>query len=836
MSRFNGFLRWASSILIVGALAFTLGGCEGSDGAAGAAGAPGATGADGPPGPPGPPGPLPDAIVAAIDSAEIESCSTCHGGVGDGHQAIYNKYSDTSTLEMLFTNLGVVANVAGGFDLTLDFSITSNNIPYLDPIGNFDTTAFYVVEYDSTAGEFYNSVGGFAFGLSASNAVSNGDGTYTLTENVAVDPTAFGGGAIVGRIANGPLDIEERQAGKRITMYEDYASASWPIGDYAASQSAANVEACESCHGAPYRKHGSYPGLIDDQNTPAFAMCRGCHNNSANGGHPEWQFMVDDPFSWATGADPTAAQAARYGYERTIQQDVHMSHALEFPYPQSMANCATCHGQMFDDAGAAIPGTDKLAQVLDNSNFQMATCQGCHVIEGIDASPEYGVEAEGTYYQPHRAPSFGYLWRRNGDLSFHESLVDPDCTACHGNVAVGAPAFTAYHSGYDELIYDNLGNRYADDYTVSIDNVTYDAVSSELTVEYSASDAAIVPELLVSFYGWDTKDFLVPSHWRDVDRNRFEYAPGDVTPLFTEDALSLAPNWIVTANLSAYVAALTDDIPTLIANGDVTKIEVTLTPELVVGGEEVGLTAVTQTFDLDTSSMIDNYFKGVNAIADYKKCNDCHDQLGVMFHSGSGRGGEMTMCRNCHASTNGGSHLEMQSRSIEGYVHAIHSFQDFDLQGGRSPGIFDAFDPVFAKRYDMHIEHAFPYFTALACEACHEPGTYNVPDQSKSMPGLMSDSWMLNTWYSIVPNGQPNAGAAIENAAGRNIGFVPEYVAGPASKACGGCHRAELINEDKAGDLAAFNAHTNAFGTLVENDVDDVVLFGIIDKIMTWFE
>jgi len=44
MSRFNGFLRWASSILVVCALAFTLGGCEGSDGTAGAAGAAGPAG------------------------------------------------------------------------------------------------------------------------------------------------------------------------------------------------------------------------------------------------------------------------------------------------------------------------------------------------------------------------------------------------------------------------------------------------------------------------------------------------------------------------------------------------------------------------------------------------------------------------------------------------------------------------------------------------------------------------------------------------------------------------------------------------------------------------
>ena len=41
---------------------------------------------------------------------------------------------------------------------------------------------------------------------------------------------------------------------------------------------------------------------------------------------------------------------------------------------------------------------------------------------------------------------------------------------------------------------------------------------------------------------------------------------------------------------------------------------------------------------------------------------------------------------------------------------------------------------------------------------------------------------------------------------------------------------------DAAGELASFNAHTDAFGTLVENDPDDQILFGIIDKIMSMFE
>ncbi len=39
---------------------------------------------------------------------------------------------------------------------------------------------------------------------------------------------------------------------------------------------------------------------------------------------------------------------------------------------------------------------------------------------------------------------------------------------------------------------------------------------------------------------------------------------------------------------------------------------------------------------------------------------------------------------------------------------------------------------------------------------------------------------------------------------------------GPASKACGGCHRAALINEDNAGGLAVLNQHFAQGGYLIE--------------------
>ena len=43
-----------------------------------------------------------------------------------------------------------------------------------------------------------------------------------------------------------------------------------------------------------------------------------------------------------------AEQEKQYAYKTTLMNDVHMSHAMEFPYPQSMSSCVTCHAGKLD--------------------------------------------------------------------------------------------------------------------------------------------------------------------------------------------------------------------------------------------------------------------------------------------------------------------------------------------------------------------------------------------------------------------------------------------------------------------------------------------------------
>ena len=129
-----------------------------------------------------------------------------------------------------------------------------------------------------------------------------------------------------------------------------------------------------------------------------FYTCKACHLDNGKGGHFEWQLLVDDP---ALAADflagkvkLTAEQEAKYGYKTTLMNDVHMSHSMEFPYPQSMANCVTCH-------------EGKLDRVLSDANFKIETCKSCHPVTGAKAAAS-GRSAGMGYHQArtedHRAP------------------------------------------------------------------------------------------------------------------------------------------------------------------------------------------------------------------------------------------------------------------------------------------------------------------------------------------------------------------------------------------------------------------------------------------------
>jgi OmcA/MtrC family decaheme c-type cytochrome len=763
-------------------------GPAGSTGPAGPAGPAGATGPAGPAGVPG-------ASVSLV--AEPESCATCHHEAGAEHQAVYDDYVDESNLELTIDSVST-----SGSTSTMKFTIRARAggvgvfMPYIDEDGlpSLEQKRFYTVTYDSTTRTFDNSA-------SFSNIISLGNGKYSATStDISYKPEASNGLAY-GYIADEQLDAA---TGGRVRLYEDMASSAIAFGDVNTYESAAVVSGCEKCHGTPYAKHGYREAVVEGISD--FASCKVCHYDTRNGGHEDWQIFVNDPARFAeihAGDELTPEEEAQYAYKANIMNDVHMSHGMEFPYPQSISNCVTCH-------------EGKLDVVLSDANFKIETCKSCHPVTGaLELDPE-DEEGEDTLYD---TTEFALETILPSPIHDAMDLDTTDCASCHSEEG-GFKVFSEIHTGYDKQVYTSDGVKYSDAIVVTIDGAS--VANNKVIIQFSATESTdlagidvedIAPTVMVGMYGWDTKDFIIGAHERLVDdnndgeisrssgdNNALEYDVGDEHPRASTVSAG-GGSWEVVLDMSTWGNLITD--------GTVKRIEISVMAELEnADGIEVAINAASRTFDLDTNDFDDDYYSD---IVNVEGCNSCHEALGITFH-GPERGGSIVVCRQCHITKARGSHLEMQSRSIDSYVHAIHSFQAFDI------GDIDFENEVLAAKYEIHVEHTIPTFSAKNCEACHVEGTYEVPDQTKSLPGALSASDSVQGWD-------------------RNIGDVPLYITGPASRACGGCHRAELINEDEAGHLASFFQHTKQGGYLIEGGDDYVAtLLKTIDEIMAYFE
>ncbi len=784
-------IRYAILGTLLLVLALALAACAGAEGPAGPAGPEGPAGpagAAGPAGPAGAPGeaaqmPEPEFVV------QPETCSICHSGAGGKHQASYDELYQDGVIQVADLDYRYSA---GSHIVT--FKTTKNGAPF--NANDADSLGIYFVPYNGTNFQFEPA--GERLSLKG-DITCDGAGVCTSTlagDDVNVRNTPglivlYGGDETVGNLP------------ARIRQVKYPFAALLETGSGVDYVSAANDAGCVKCHTDPYLKHGYIYAQVGQDPATDFYTCKACHLDNGEGGHYEWQLLVDDPALAAAflagEVELTEEQTAQYAYETTLMNDVHMSHAMEFPYPQSMANCVTCH-------------EGKLDTILSDANFTIKTCKSCHPVTGAVAPAP---EGEDPAYD---TTTLALKTILPPEIHGSMDLDTTDCTSCHGEGQAARP-FSQIHTGYNQVIYTADGLKYSEAITVTVDNASLDG--NMLNIQFSAVEspdlegldvADIVPTVMVGLYGWDTKDYIIGPHERlsddngdgTIDRNdlrALEYEVGEEHPRFTTVS-SAGGKWEVTADLSNWAD--------LLADGTVKRVEIGVMPALEnADGVTLALNAPSRTFDLGANAFADDFYSPIAKVTD--GCNNCHEALATTFHSPD-RGGNIVVCRMCHITKSGGSHLEMQSRSIDSYVHAIHSFQAFDI------GDIDFADPVQAMHYEHHIEFPYPNHGVTNCDSCHVEGTNNVPDQSKSLPGLLSPSDQINGWE-------------------RNIGEVPEYVTGPASRACGGCHRAELINEDSAGGLAVFNLHTEQGGYLIEAGEDDIgTLTTVIDSIMALFK
>jgi Outer membrane cytochrome MtrC/MtrF-like, domains II/IV len=822
-------LKWLKVFLVAGCLVLPLvmAGCSGDDGSNGAAGLSayqiavnnGFTGTEqewlaslDPTNP-----------TSAANNVQPESCSTCHNGTvartGTSHQDQYNGLFQQG---VVVVDPASITYANDGTNDTITFNMTKNGVAY--DCTTADALNIGFSQYDAATRSF-TAPSGSRINLKGTVTYLGAGVCQSVKAQTSLGDLSATNGviAVYGRDLTEPVEFE----GTHLAL------AKTPFGslkvegtvDYASD---ANVTGCEKCHQVPYYKHGYIIGDASGNHTQDFWTCKVCHIDNGPGHDQSWQISVDNPQRWAeifNGSALTTAEQTQYAYNTRLMNDVHMSHAMEFPYPQSMRNCATCH-------------EGKLTQTLSDANFVLETCKSCHPITGgtdtADASGNFAVDT--------RDMALKTIWANLGVSSFHVdasgNVTATPCNNCHKDAAAGGigKTFSQIHTGYDPLIYDTAGNRYSTGITAQIDSVTQ--TGNVLDIQFSATGTVgglnatdITPTVQVAFYGYDTKDFLVSNHSRDTNGNRMEFTLGSADNVLFTTVANNPGSWEVKMDMAAYGA--TPSLPDMIAAGTIKRAEVAVLPALKnAAGDTVGLDAPSMTFNLTTGTTEPDYYQGTSALVSVsgdtaidpnykgtKGCNSCHDQLATTFHSGN-RGGNIVVCRMCHVVTSGGSHLEGQSRSIDSYVHAIHTFQAFNIDG------IDFTDPVEAALYAQDTEFLFPDFGVVNCEACHTQtravdagarGAYDVPDQGKSLPGVLS---------------------ATDAIPGINIGATPAEVTGPAERACGACHRGEAIKENEANEFASITRHMgdNGYRIDVDSTNQQSILDTVIKNIMAFFQ
>ncbi len=812
-------------------MALALAGCGGGGGGGEPAPAPGTT----PVAASGVVTPTADAVARAA-TITGEACSVCHSGdaaiarTGPGHQADYDQLYQNGVIKV--SNMSLTSN--GVDTATLAFTLKKNGSA-LDCKKTTDgfTIGSYYDPY-SSATKTFTYPGPGLMALKTTNTDPTKGPTGTVTSDPATGACTFAttftsatDKALVAAMATADAIVQVYGADEvlEVVPAKHMNKARFPFGAVlrlgptmgaatAPYVSAANVSGCENCHTVPFNKHAYIPGKIDDLTpgsasaTQDFYACKGCHSDARNGGDMFWQLLGEaklaDPTTAAgkalrnhaaavdAGTEKiTTAESAKYAYKTRLMNDVHMSHAMEFAYPQSARNCVTCHsGKMDDTSGIFKP-----------ANFRAETCISCHTVDGI------------------KAKMAAAAYTHSAIVADDATLRSTDCTGCHGSFA---PTFKTIHTGgYDPKIYSATGVRYSTSILAKIDSATYDSAANVLDVKFSATGAVgsynatgITPTVIVGLYGYNTKDFFVNAHGTNADGKRnLEHVWGDGNARFT-DVSGANGAWEVKVNLSLW--------KDIIGTGkQVKRAEIAILPQAGTSKLTLGLDAPSRTFDLTANKFDDAFYSDIVKVKTVgqgggtatKGCNTCHDQLATTFHSGI-RGGNIRVCRLCHEKSNGAAHLEIQSRSIDSFVHAIHSFQIFDKE------TIDFSDPFQAMEYKSHTETFFPRFGlgdgATDCESCHVAGKYGVADQSKSLPALLAATDVLK--------------GGISNP----IGNYPAYVTGPSATACGGCHRAQMIVEEDAGGLSTLWSHWRQNGYLVENV--PTLWNAVVDKVMAPFK
>jgi OmcA/MtrC family decaheme c-type cytochrome len=764
----RNWTKLLASATCVAALA--LAGCsgdDGKDGAAGPAGPPGSQGPVGPVGPPGPPAPGPSDVGNPI-------------GVLDG--AITGVSIDTSASAIVTVTFEVTD--AAGLPVSGLTAFEYGIAKLVTPPGDRVYWQSYINRQGP--GSRPTAVLWATTERGAPTEIEPGVYEYTFTTDLeaAKDQQFPGITSDVGQAIIAGLDLEfepmathrlsigSTSAASRFSAVVDFVPADLPAILPDLTNWVVTNESCGSCHGSSADRsqlafpnlHGNFRYNVD--------MCVTCHNPNMYDGYQstntEWVTL-----DLVTLVHKVHLDSGDYFASNRDYGTVH--------YPQSIANCLTCH-----------------------DNNRMPKPEGRSDADKLAFEQRPSAEACGTCHEIDFDTPFNHLFG-NSPAS--------DCVACHGAGSTIAPVANLHISasstpnnpkqpaGFVQFEYDIQ--------SVTVNGagqpiVTFALLLADGTpVDLQNLPAGVGLGNMRFYTAWSVPHpggpaagpaIAAPQDFNNLV-NDLPVTPGGGRLYFDLDVSLGVRAWDQPqsiGNVSAFVASLTPA-----ANGYFTTVPGInpTTPFAYPPGatlQAVGIEGRPQSqgVNIDTSAKI--AFAGAprREIVAEANCLACHEMLG--FHGGSRVNGP-AWCASCHNPELTSSNIfsgvipdgvrgagmmitGQQSNNLKDMLHAAHAGKPvggapireipFSFIRGNVSATSGGAGP-----YDFS---DIGYPASLAdCETCHLPGTYNLPIPANAL-------WSVR---DAVPGLTPSFP--------HNPGLNSRL--GPTSATCDGCHNSAAI-------------------------------------------
>lgn len=662
--------RQAGVIVLAGALA--LAGCQGERGPAGAPGADGAAGQDGqdggtgPQGPEGPQGPTGQVPLTA------ESCVVCHA---TGQLADSTVLHDTASAALLakgsiqvltadFTPAGAVVKPV----VTFKASDRNGN---LAGYGAFRVLVAKLVPATPEVPEHWTRLASEYGGAGRSGTVgtlaySAADQTYTFTFNtdiaastVPAGETAYAAGDTI-RVGV-QTDVYNKTGVTQVAFdpangVADFVGAAGVVSAQASiSREIVTSGACNACHGKFYSFHGARRFEAN--------YCTVCHTPAMASGAGDFATFVHKVHGREKLADPTIPVLGITPAEIT--------------YPQSIANCATCH------AGAQ--------GARWNTAPSRKACGSCHDDVSFVSPAPAGMRAH-----------------------FVPVTNDTVCAGCHSPSAiVGYHADPARTEAAKILpVITSVTNAAPGQFPVvkfAITNPTvtpatnYDLATSPY---FTQSGGASTLSVLIGFSNADLQNAGGNMRYaQPININLLSLPAGSTLVKEADGSYTLTSGVAIPANATGSGTVAIQGHPAFSSGGAVLRIP---------------MKNVSKAF-----AITDTAAKARRVVVDINKCNACHANLSL---HGNNRTGDITTCVVCHNSdaTDGSRRPADGTAGVDGkleesvdFKYMIHAIHGTALNDGIT---------VYGYGGSVHAfgEVTYPNVPSN-CQACHTAGTYQAP-------------------------------------------------------------------------------------------------------------